>query len=39
MMAMKLGVKLGTYTHVVDSLHMYERDYRKALENENEVQK
>lgn len=39
MMAMKLGVKLGTYTHVVDSLHMYERDYRKALENESEVQK
>ena len=34
---MKLGVGLGTYTHVADSLHMYERDYKKARENEVKI--
>lgn len=32
-LAMRLGVKLGTYTHVAGSLHLYERDYEKALQN------
>lgn len=36
-LAMRLGVKLGTYTHIAGSLHLYERDYNKAKENiENE---
>lgn len=37
-LAMRLGVRLGTYTHVAGSLHLYERDYNKAKErmkNEN----
>lgn len=29
-LAMKLGVKLGTYTHVAGSLHLYERNADKA---------
>lgn len=32
-LAMRLNVGLGTYTHVAGSLHMYERDYQKSLEN------
>lgn len=32
-LAMRLNVGLGTYTHVAGSLHMYERDYKKSLEN------
>ena len=28
-LAMKLGVKLGTYTHVAGSLHLYERNADK----------
>lgn len=32
-LAMELGLKLGTYTHNAGSLHMYERDYKRALEN------
>ncbi len=32
-LAMRLGVQLGTYTHVAGSLHLYERDYKKSLEN------
>jgi thymidylate synthase len=32
-LAMRLGVKLGTYTHIAGSLHLYERDYNKAKEN------
>lgn len=32
-LAMRLGVKLGTYTHIAGSLHLYERDYLKAKEN------
>lgn len=32
-LAMRLGVKLGTYTHIAGSLHLYERDYQAALKN------
>ena len=32
-LAMKLGYKLGTYTHIAGSLHLYERDYKTSLEN------
>lgn len=32
-LAMRLNVGLGTYTHIAGSLHMYERDYKKSLEN------
>ena len=32
-LAMRLNVRLGTYTHIAGSLHMYERDYKKSLEN------
>ena len=35
-LAMRLNVGLGSYTHIAGSLHMYERDYRKSLENINE---
>lgn len=33
LMAMELGVGVGTYTHHAGSLHLYERDYKKSLEN------
>lgn len=32
-LAMRLGVRLGTYTHIAGSLHLYERDYKTALKN------
>jgi thymidylate synthase len=32
-LAMRLGVQLGTYTHIAGSLHLYQRDYEKSLEN------
>ena len=32
-LAMRLHVGLGTYTHIAGSLHLYERDYLKSLEN------
>ena len=32
-LAMRLGVKLGTYTHIAGSLHLYDRDYKVSLEN------
>ena len=32
-LAMRLGVDLGTYTHIAGSLHLYERDYKTSLEN------
>ena len=32
-LAMRLNVGLGSYTHIAGSLHMYERDYQKSLEN------
>ena len=32
-LAMRLGCKLGSYTHIAGSLHLYERDYLKSLEN------
>lgn len=33
LMSMELGIELGTYTHIVGSLHLYKRDYEKSLEN------
>lgn len=35
-LAMRLNVGLGLYTHIAGSLHMYERDYQKSLENLHE---
>lgn len=32
-LAMKLGVRLGYYTHIAGSLHLYERDYLTSLKN------
>ena len=32
-LAMKLNVRLGTYTHIAGSLHLYERDYQTAVKN------
>ena len=32
-LAMRLGVGLGSYTHIAGSLHLYERDYQTALKN------
>lgn len=32
-LAMRLGVMLGSYTHIAGSLHLYERDYQSALKN------
>ena len=32
-LAMRLGVQLGSYTHIAGSLHLYERDYQTALKN------
>jgi len=36
LLASKLGVGLGTYTHVVDSMHVYERDLGWAQDIVNE---
>ena len=35
-MAMELDLEIGTYTHIVGSLHLYERDYEKSLKNVKE---
>lgn len=35
-LAMRLNVGLGSYTHIAGSLHLYERDYQKSLENRQE---
>lgn len=32
-LAMRLGVGLGTYTHIAGSLHLYQRDYETSLKN------
>lgn len=32
-LAMRLGYQLGSYTHIAGSLHLYERDAKKAMEN------
>lgn len=37
LLAMELGVELGTYTHLAGSLHLYERDYVKAKAREEEA--
>lgn len=34
-MAMLLNIEVGIYMHNAGSLHMYKRDYEKALQNEN----
>lgn len=33
LMAMELGVELGTYTHIAGSLHLYERDFKTGWGN------
>lgn len=33
-MAMELDLDIGTYTHIAGSLHLYERDFEKAIKNE-----
>lgn len=33
-MAMELGLDIGTYTHIAGSLHLYARDFEKAIKNE-----
>lgn len=38
LMAMKLGVDIGTYTHYAGSLHLYLRDYKTSIEDTKEVQ-
>lgn len=35
-MAMELGLDIGAYTHVAGSLHLYARDFEKAIKNEKE---
>lgn len=35
LMAMELGVELGTYTHIAGSLHLYERDFKTGWDNAN----
>lgn len=37
LMSMELGCGIGTYTHIVGSLHLYERDAKRADENANEL--
>lgn len=37
LMSMELGLELGNYTHIAGSLHFYERDYKKSLENLKEI--
>ena len=38
-LAMRLNVGLGSYTHVAGSLHLYERDYKKSMDNIEELNK
>lgn len=33
-MAMELDLHIGTYTHIAGSLHLYKRDFEKAIKNE-----
>lgn len=37
-MAMELRLDIGSYTHIAGSLHVYERDFKKALERESNEQ-
>lgn len=37
LLAFKLGVDIGTYTHHAASLHLYKRDYETALKNMQEL--
>ena len=36
-LAMRLNIGLGNYTHIAGSLHLYERDYKKTLKNEEVI--
>lgn len=36
-LAMRLGVQLGTYTHIAGSLHLYDRDYQTSLKNIEDI--
>ena len=36
LMSMELGIELGSYTHIAGSLHMYKRDFDKAIERYKE---
>lgn len=36
-LAMRLGVKLGSYTHIAGSLHLYDRDYQTSLKNIEDI--
>lgn len=38
LMSMELGIELGTYTHIAGSLHLYERDYKKATHKPEEIE-
>lgn len=38
-MAMELGVEIGSYTHYAGSLHMYQRDYKTAMDNMDKISK
>lgn len=35
-MAMELGLEIGSYTHIAGSLHIYKRDFDKAIERYKE---
>lgn len=37
LMAMQLGLELGTYTHIAGSLHLYKRDYETGEKNRSEL--
>lgn len=36
-LAMRLGCKLGSYTHIAGSLHLYDRDYQTSLKNIEDI--
>ena len=38
-LAMRLGLQLGTYTHIAGSLHLYKRDMETAEKNKKEMEK
>lgn len=38
-LAMRLGLKLGSYTHIAASLHLYKRDYDTSLKNIEELER
>lgn len=38
LLSMELGLGLGTYTHIAGSLHLYERDYKTAMKNKEDLE-